>query len=158
MLSKTHIIHVCFLGLCIGKLYREIPEAEAVNGTFAFGNGKEGFSVIALNSCHKVILAVKENCSRIENSIYSQSFHKIGICFGVKVIFPDYGCVVCGKHRVFIAVINSVIALGNTVLSGNESLIACFCTGFVFCKIAHFQTAPFCRRANKIDIMIIAYY
>ena len=38
---------------------------------------------------------------------------------------------VCGEHRVFIAVINAVVALGDTVLAGDKSLIACFCTGFV---------------------------
>lgn len=86
---------------------------------------------------HKIVFAVKINCSRIKHCIYSKPFHKIGIGLGVKIIPPYQRSMIGSQHRVDIPVIHTVIALGNSVFTGDQAFILLLLTSFVDLKNIH---------------------
>ena len=148
MLSKSHIVYVCFLRFSVRKLNREVPETEAVNRAVALCYCKKWLSVIALNSCNKVILAVEINSARVQYCVYAQSLHEVWICLRVHVIFPDNRCVCGCQNRVNVSVINSVVAVGHNVFSVDESLVFGCHPCFVSFKICHIKQFPFGKKSS----------
>ena len=123
MLSKAHIVYVCFFLFRIGKLNGIVVETEALCRLVALCNGKERLSVVTFNSRYKIILAVKINRTRVQHSVYAKTLHKIGVCLGVHIILPEVRSMISCQNRVHISVIYAVIAIVNGVLSVDKTLI-----------------------------------
>ena len=137
VLGKSHIVNIGLVRLGVGETHGEIPEAEVINRAVALCHCKEGLSVVALNSCHKVILAVKEDSTRVQHRIDAQPLHKMGIGCGVHIVSPDNRCVCSCKHGVLISVIDAVVGVGNHVPACDKLLILSYHSRLVLFKFVH---------------------
>ena len=134
MLGQTHVIYVCFVRLGIGQLNGIIPETEIINAAFTFCDCEEGLSVTSLNSCDEADLSVHLDSTGVHYSVYSETLHKVGICFGVQVISPKNRSMLCCKNRIFIAVINTVVIVGFFVFAGKQNFLLCKLACIFFLK------------------------
>ena len=111
MSCKTHIVNVGLLRTGIRQPDRIITETEAFGRAVALGNGKERFTVIALNPCNKIIFTVQIKSSGIEDRVNSQSFHKKRIVTEIKIILPERRYMLPCQHRFFISAKHPVVKI-----------------------------------------------
>ena len=128
MPGQAHIVDVGLFGAGVGKAHGVVAEPEAVYGAVALGYGKEGLSVIALDSCYEVILPVHIQRTAVEHGVDAEALHEVRVGLGVHVIPPEKGRVVGSEYGVLIPAIDTVAAFDRAVFSCDELFIA-LCLG-----------------------------
>ncbi len=73
MFGQAHIIDVGFLRAGVRKLHRIVPEPEAIDRTFTFCHGKEGFAVSTFHARNQVIFPVNFQCAGVKCGVYAMA-------------------------------------------------------------------------------------
>ena len=123
MLGQAHIVDVGLLRAGIRQQNGLFPEVEALHRAVALRYAEKALAVVALDACHKVILAVQLDGTGVEHGVHTQTLHEVGVGFRVQIEPPAQRDALPGQHRVFPAVIDAVVEIGLFVLAYQISVL-----------------------------------
>ena len=123
VLGQAHIVDVGLLRAGVRQQDGLFPEVEALHRAVTFCHAKEALAVVALDACHKVILAVQLDGTGVEHGVHAQTLHKVGVVFRVQIESPRKGNALTGQHRVFPPVVDAVVEIGLFVFAGQVGIL-----------------------------------
>ena len=123
VLGQAHIVDVGLLRAGIRQQNGLFPEVEALHRAVALRYAEKALAVVALDACHKVILAVQLDGTGVEHGVHAQTLHKVGVRLRVQVEPPAQRDGFAGQHRVFPPVVDAVVEIGLFVFAGQVGIL-----------------------------------
>ena len=88
---QAHVVDVCCRDGILGHGDGIVPEAEVIDSVRALGHSEERFSVGALHTDDKQVLAVPLDGAAVERGIHADALKQQGIRALVQVVAPEDG-------------------------------------------------------------------